>query len=129
MMYWYCIVQGTNVAKKIIYVYPSLTHTYLKWNKWLILVISNERWQGRVVHFLCCNIVFSKVACIYMLFTWHKNNSFPNLWLDLDYQFEEKDIYKKIATYIHQICSNGLLKLKNMNWFIVCASIHMHFCV
>jgi hypothetical protein len=46
-----------------------------------------------------------------MLLTWHKNNNFLNLWLDLDYQLEEKDMYKKNATYIHQIYSNGLLKL------------------
>jgi hypothetical protein len=32
-----------------------------------------------------------------------------NLWLDLDYQLEEEDIYKKIVTYIHQIYSYGLL--------------------
>ncbi len=57
----------------------------------------------------CCS------ACIYMLLTWHKNNNFPNLWLDLDFQLKEKDIYKKIATYIHQIYSNKLLKLKNMD--------------
>jgi hypothetical protein len=46
-----------------------------------------------------------------MLLTWHKNNNFPNLWLDLDYQCEEEDIFKKIATYIHQIYSNGLLNV------------------
>ncbi len=50
-----------------------------------------------------------------MLPTWHKNNNFPNLWLDLDFQLKEKDIYKKIATYTHQIYSNKLLKLKNMD--------------
>jgi hypothetical protein len=33
----------------------------------------------------------------------------------------------KIVTYIHQIYSNGLLKLKNMDWFVVCAFIYMHF--
>jgi hypothetical protein len=50
-----------------------------------------------------------------MLITWHKNNKFPILWLDLDCQLEEEDIYKTIATYIHKIYSNGLLKLKNMD--------------
>jgi hypothetical protein len=108
---------------------PWHIHTWNETQR-LILVISNEGClQGRVVHFLCRSIIFSRVVCVYMLLTWHKNNNFPNLWLDLDYQFEEEDIYKKIATYIHQIYSNGFLKLKNMNWFIVCASIHMHFCV
>jgi hypothetical protein len=36
---------------------------------------------------------------------------------------------KIITTYIHQIYSNGLLKLKNMDWFALYASIYMHFCV
>jgi hypothetical protein len=27
--------------------------------------------QGRVVHFLSCNLVFYRVVCIYMLLTWH----------------------------------------------------------
>jgi hypothetical protein len=36
---------------------------------------------------------------------------------------------KEIATYIHQIYSNELLKLKKKNWFVVCASIYMYFCV
>jgi hypothetical protein len=122
-------MQGTNIAKKIVYV--SFLDTYiLEMKHKLILVISNEGWlQGRVVHFLCHNIIFSKVACIYMLLTWHEKNIFPNLWLDLDYQIEEEDIYKKIATYLHQIYSNGLLKLKNMNWFIVYAYIHIDFCL
>jgi hypothetical protein len=30
---------------------------------------------------------------------------------------------------MHQIYSNGLLKLKNMDWFTICAFIYMHFCV
>jgi hypothetical protein len=55
-----------------------------------------EGWlQGRVAHFLHHNIVVGRVACIYMLLTWHKNNNFPNLWLDLDSQLKEEDIYKK----------------------------------
>jgi hypothetical protein len=49
--------------------------------------------QGRVAHFLHYNPIFCRVMSIYMLLTWHKNNNFPNLWLDLDYQFEEEDIY------------------------------------
>jgi len=28
-----------------------------------------------------------------------------------------------------KIYNNGLLKLKNMDWFVVCASIYMHFSV
>jgi len=80
--------------------------------------------QGKVVCFLCCSFFFCKVTCIYMLFTWHTNNNFPNLWLDLDCQLEEIYIYKKMQ-YIHQIYSNELLKLKNMDWFTVCASIYM----
>jgi hypothetical protein len=50
--------------------------------------------QGRVAHFLCCNPFFCKMACIYMLLTWHKNNNFTNLWLGLDFQLEEEDMYK-----------------------------------
>jgi hypothetical protein len=54
------------------------------------------RWlHGSVVHFLCHNPFFYKMACIYMLLTWHKNNNFRNLWLDLDCQFEKEDIYKQ----------------------------------
>jgi hypothetical protein len=34
-----------------------------------------------------------------------------------------------MTTYIHQIYNNGLLKLKNMDWFVVYASIYMHFFV
>jgi hypothetical protein len=70
--------------------------------------------QGKVVHFLCHNPVFCKVTCIYMLLTWHKNNKFSNMWLDLNYQLELEYINKKIATYIHQIYNNELLKLKNV---------------
>jgi hypothetical protein len=63
-----------------------------------------------------------------MLLTWHKKNKFSKFWLDLDCQLEEEDIYKlKIATYIHQIYNIGLLKLKNVDWFTVCAFIYMHF--
>jgi hypothetical protein len=44
-----------------------------------------SRWlQGRVAHFLCHNPIFCRVACIYILLTWHKNNKISNLWLDLD---------------------------------------------
>jgi hypothetical protein len=46
-----------------------------------------------MVHFLRHDPVFCKVVCIYMLLTWHKNNNFPNLWLNFDCQFEEQDIY------------------------------------
>jgi hypothetical protein len=48
--------------------------------------------QGRVGHFFHHNPIFCKMVRIYMLLTWHKNNNFPNLWLDLDFQLEE-DIY------------------------------------
>jgi len=51
--------------------------------------------QGKLVHFLCHNLVFCRVTCIYMLLTWHKNNNFSNMWLDLNYQLELKDINKK----------------------------------
>ncbi len=56
---------------------------------------SSKGWlQGRVAHFLRHNLVFCRMACIYMLLIWHKNN-FPNLKLDLDFQFEKILIYKK----------------------------------
>jgi hypothetical protein len=42
---------------------------------------------------------------------------------------KKKTSIKEIATYIHQIYSNELLKLKIMDWFVVCASIYMHFFV
>ncbi len=41
----------------------------------------------------------------------------------------KKTFIKKITAYIHQIYSNGLLKLKYMDWFVICAFIYMHFCV
>jgi hypothetical protein len=86
--------------------------------------------QCKVVHFSYHNPSFCKVMCISMLLTWHKNTNSSNLWLDLDCQLEKKRyLFFKIAIYIHQIYSNGLLKLKNMDWFVVCASIYMHFCV
>jgi hypothetical protein len=56
--------------------------------------------QGKVVHFLSCNPFFCKVACIYILLTWHKNNNFSNLWLDLNFQLEEKNIYKFFLQHI-----------------------------
>jgi hypothetical protein len=28
-----------------------------------------------------------------MLLTWHENNNFSTLWLDLDFQLEKEDIY------------------------------------
>ncbi len=68
--------------------------------------------QGKVAHFLNHNLVVCKVACICMLLTWPENNNFPNLWLDLNFQLEEKDIYK---TKLQQIYSNELLKLENMD--------------
>ncbi len=42
---------------------------------------------------------------------------------------KKKTSIEKIATYVHQKYSNGLLKLKNMDWVVVCVSIYMHFCV
>jgi hypothetical protein len=57
--------------------------------------ISHLEWlQDKVAHFVCRNLVFFKMACIYMLLTWHKDNNFPNLLLALDFQLEE-DIYQK----------------------------------
>jgi hypothetical protein len=43
--------------------------------------------------------------------------------------WRKRHLLKKIATYIYQIYSNGLLKLKNIDQFTVCAFIYMHFCV
>jgi hypothetical protein len=43
------------------------------------------------------------------------------LWLHLDCTWIFKHMYKQIVTYIHQIYSNKLLKLKNMDWFSICA--------
>jgi len=51
--------------------------------------------QGRVAHFLCHTPIFCTVTCIYMLLTWHKNNNFPNLWLDLDVKLKKKTSIKK----------------------------------
>ncbi len=48
--------------------------------------------QGRVVHFLHHNLIFCKVACIYMLLSWHKRKNFPNLWLNLNFQLEEETL-------------------------------------
>jgi hypothetical protein len=68
-------------------------HLVTHFEKCSIVVIG---WlQGRVVHFLRHNLVFYRVACIYMLLTWHKNNDFSNLWLNLDFQLEKQDIYEK----------------------------------
>jgi hypothetical protein len=36
-----------------------------------------------------------------MLLTWQKINNISNLWLDLDCQLEEKDIYKKRLQHIY----------------------------
>jgi hypothetical protein len=49
----------------------------------------------------------------------------PNLQLDLFFQFE---LYIYI-TYMQQIYNNDFLKLKNMDWFSICASLYMHFFV
>jgi uncharacterized membrane protein len=51
--------------------------------------------QGRVAHFLHYNLFFCRLTCIYMLLAWHKNNNFSNLWLDLNFQLEKEDIYKR----------------------------------
>lgn len=40
--------------------------------------------QDKMSHFLCHNIAFCKVLCIYMLLTSHKKMSI--LWLDLKFQ-------------------------------------------
>ncbi len=89
------------------------------------------RWlQGKVVHFLCHNQIFCRLACIYMLLTWHKNNNFPNLWLDLDCQLEIENIYKRKLQHIYiKYIIMDFLKLKNMDRSIVCAPIYMHFFV
>jgi len=37
-----------------------------------------------------------------MLLSWHKNNNFLDLWLNLNFQLEEEDIYKKtFVAYIY----------------------------
>jgi len=64
-----------------------------------------------------------------MLLTWHNNNIFSNLCLNLNCRLEEKTFIKKITTYIYQIYNNRLLKLKNMDRSVVCASICIHFFV
>jgi len=97
--------------------HDSLKHSY----GWL---------QGKVAHFLRHNLIFCKVTCIYMLLTWHKNNNFPKFWLYLYCQLKQKKIYKKNCNiYTPKIYNTWLLKLKNMDWFIVCAFLYMHFCV
>jgi hypothetical protein len=69
------------------------------------------------------------VARIYMLLTWHKNNIFSNLWLILDCPLEKENIFLKKCNMYTQNIHVGLLKLKNMDWFVVCAFIYMHFSV
>jgi hypothetical protein len=62
----------------------------------------SRRWlQGRSTHFLHHNPIFCRVVCIHMLLTWHKNNNFSNLWLDLDCQLEEENIYLKKLQHIY----------------------------
>jgi hypothetical protein len=51
--------------------------------------------QGKMVHFLRHNLVFCRMVCIYMSLTWHENINFLNLWLDLDFQLNKEDVYKK----------------------------------
>ncbi len=36
-----------------------------------------------------------------MLLTWHKNNNFLNLWLDINCQLEEEDNYKKKLQHVY----------------------------
>jgi hypothetical protein len=38
-------------------------------------------------------------------------------------------LYNKLITYMHQIFSNGFLKLKNMNQIFICVFSYMHFFV
>jgi hypothetical protein len=90
--------QGIMFFLKYLLFVGSIFHCFTKFNK---LLCSVGWLQGRVAHFLRCNLVFCRVACIYMLLTWHTNNNFPNLWLDLDCQLEEKDIYIKQLQHIH----------------------------
>ncbi len=63
--------------------------------------------QSRVAHFLHRNLVFCRMAYIYMILTWHNNNNFnnfPNLWLDLNCQLEEEDFFLKLQhVYIKYI--------------------------
>jgi hypothetical protein len=57
--------------------------------------------QDRVANFLHHNLMFHKMVGIYMLLTWHKNNNLPNLWLDLDCQLKEENIYFKKLQHIY----------------------------
>jgi hypothetical protein len=41
------------------------------------------------------------MACIYMLLTWHKNNNFLNFCVDLNFQLEKENIYKKKLQHIY----------------------------
>jgi len=40
-----------------------------------------------------------------------------------------RPLSKIIITHMHQMYSNELLKLKNMDWFAIRVSLYMHFCV
>jgi len=51
------------------------------------------RYSGSLFHITIQ--FFAKWHAFYMLLTWHKNNNFSNLWLDIDCQLEKKNIYKK----------------------------------
>ncbi len=90
--------------------------------------LSPLRWmQGRMVHFLHCNLVFFRVVCNYMLLTWHKDNIFQICGQLQIVNMKKTTSIKDIVTYIHQIYSNGLLKLKNMD--LLCIYIHAFLCM
>ncbi len=65
--------KSKRVAKTFIIVEGATQRSIKKWTKVLVFM---QAWftgwfQGRVVHFLSCNLVFYRVVCIYMLLTWH----------------------------------------------------------
>jgi hypothetical protein len=92
--------------------------SYLFHIKWL---------QSKVVYFLCCNPVFCKVSCIYMLLTWHKNYNFPNLWLHLDFQPEKEDIYKKFLQHIYT--KYTIIDFWNWELWIGLLFVHLYTCI
>jgi len=77
--------------------HQSMDHIIIH-KKMAIRNIIHEFWiQKSMAFFLIFKFkkwfcAWCKVMCIYMLLTWHTNNNFPNLWLDLNFQLEE-DIY------------------------------------
>jgi hypothetical protein len=93
--------------------------------------ISFGTWlQSKVVHFLCCNLIFCKVACISMLLTWHNNNKISNLWLDLDFQLEEENIYKKNCNIYTLNIKYSTFEVEKYGLiYYLCLYIHAFLCM